>query len=246
MHGTAHCSNSVSYTHLFNISRLERYLSLAWQSGAVPVIVLTKTDLVETYSEQMIKAQNCAVGANVVAVSSKSKDGLDLLGDYLKPKKTIVFLGSSGVGKSSLVNALANEEIMKTGEIRDDDSKGRHTTTTRQLLMLKNGVMIIDTPGMRELGMWNVDDGLAKTFSDIEQYLGKCRFKDCGHTSEPGCAVKEALASGKLDEERWKRYLKLRDEVRFSEDKTEYLRKKQIWHKSINKRIKQIKKNKTY
>ena len=137
-------------------------------------------------------------------VSSKTGYGMDRLEKYVQPGKTIVFLGSSGVGKSSLVNALAGEEIMGTNSIREADSKGRHTTTHRQLIILKNDVMLIDTPGMRSLGMWDVSTGLGEAFGDVEQYLGKCRFADCRHETEPGCAIKEAIENGSLSEARWK------------------------------------------
>ena len=144
----------------------------------------------------------------------------------------MVFLGSSGVGKSSLVNALAGEEIMAVNGIREDDSKGRHTTTHRQLIRLKSGVMIIDTPGMRELGMWDVSEGIGKAFSDVEQFLGRCRFTDCRHESEPGCAVRAALDRGELDISRWESYRKLKEEA---VDKAEMLRRKREWHKSLRK-----------
>ena len=149
---------------------MERYITLAWQSGAEPVVILTKADLVEDYSGQMGASQKVAAGANVHAISAITGFGLDALEDYLKPGKTIVFLGSSGVGKSSLVNVLAGQEIMAVGDIREDDSRGRHTTTHRQLIMLPNKTMIIDTPGMRELGMWDVSTGLGEAFGDVEAF----------------------------------------------------------------------------
>jgi ribosome biogenesis GTPase len=227
----------------FNLKRLERYLTLAWQSGAVPVVILTKADLVEDYSEQMWAAQRVASGADVYAISAITGFGLNMLEDYLKPGKTIVFLGSSGVGKSSLVNALAGQEFMEVNDIREDDSRGRHTTTHRQLIRLQNGAMIIDTPGMRELGMWDVSTGLGEAFSDVESYIGLCKFSDCRHQTEPGCAVKAAIMSGELSEERWESYLQLKREAKYSDDKAGYLRQKQQWHKDIAKWSKQRKKN---
>jgi ribosome biogenesis GTPase len=224
-----------SLNHDFNIHRIERYVTLAWNSGGIPVVILTKADLVDDCSEQVRLAEKVAAGAGVFAVSAKTGYGLDQLSEYLKPRKTIVFLGSSGVGKSSLVNAIAGEEIMKVNGIREDDSKGRHTTTHRQLIMMKNGVMIIDTPGMRELGMWDASAGLGEAFSDVEDYLGKCRFSNCTHGNEPGCAVKEAILNGSLSAERWRSYLQLKREAKYTEDKATFLREKQQWHKDIAK-----------
>ncbi len=227
----------------FNPKRMERYITLAWQSGAMPVLILTKADLVEDFTEQMRAAEKVASGIGIYAVSAMSGVGIDALTDYLKPRKTIVFLGSSGVGKSSLVNALAGSDIMAVNEIREDDSKGRHTTTHRQLIMLDSGVMIIDTPGMRELGMWDVSQGLGEAFGDVEQYFGKCKFKDCRHQTEPGCAVKAAIENGELPPDRWNSYLNLKREAKFSDDKGAYLRQKQQWHKELAKWSKQKKKN---
>lgn len=173
----------------FNPRGLERYLTLALPSGAVPAVLLTKADKAENCSARIRAAEKLAAGTGVFAVSAKTGYGIDRLSGYLKPGKTIVFLGASGVGKSSLINALADGEVMETGGIREKDGRGRHTTTRRQLILLKNGVMAIDMPGMRELGMWKVSDGLRQSFSDIEQYLDRCGFSDCRHQGEPGCAV---------------------------------------------------------
>ena len=216
----------------FNPKRLERYLTLAWQSGATPVILLTKADLVEDYWDYQTQVERVAAGVNSHVVSAHTGYGLNRLNAYLQPGNTVVFLGSSGVGKSSLVNALAREEIMSVSAIREDDSKGRHTTTHRQLIRLKSGVMIIDTPGMRELGMWEVSEGLSDAFSDVEQFIGKCRFSDCRHKTEPGCAIRAALESGQLESGRWESYQKLKEE---SISKDEMLRRKQEWSKGLAK-----------
>ena len=223
----------------FSPKRLERYLTLAWQSGATPVILLTKADLVEDYWDYLTQVERVAAGVNIHVVSAHTGYGLPRLNAYLLPGTTVVFLGSSGVGKSSLVNALAGEEIMAVSAIREDDSKGRHTTTHRQLIRLKNGVMIIDTPGMRELGMTDAAEGLVSAFSDVERFLGKCRFSDCSHEREPGCAIQAAIAAGELELSRWESYRKLKEE---SIDKAEMLRRKQEWSKGVAKFSKQRKK----
>ena len=216
----------------FNPKRLERYLTIAWQSGATPVILLTKADLAEDYWAFLTQVERVAPGVNTHVVSAHTGYGLQRLNAYLQPGKTVVFLGSSGVGKSILVNALAGEEIMAVSAIREDDSRGRHTTTHRQLIRLKNGVMIIDTPGMRELGMWDISEGLGDAFTDVEQFFGKCRFSDCRHENEPGCAIRAAIAAGALDAERWESYQKLSVEA---VSKEEMLRRKNEWHKALRK-----------
>lgn len=223
----------------FNPRRLERYLTLAWQSGATPVVLLTKADLVEDYWPYLTQADRICAGVNIHVVSAHTGYGLERLNAYLQPGKTVVFLGSSGVGKSSLVNALAGEDIMAVSAIREDDSKGRHTTTHRQLIRLKSGVMIIDTPGMRELGMWDASEGLQDAFADVESYLGKCRFSDCRHEREPGCAIRAAIAAGELDLSRWESYQKLKEEAL---SKGKMHRRKQEWSKGVAKYTKQRKK----
>ena len=219
----------------FNIRRIERYLTLAWESGAIPVIVLTKCDLVDDVESYISEIESVAIGVDVYAISCKAKIGLEKLQKYFKKGNTLVFLGSSGVGKSTLVNTLIGKDVMKTSEIREDDSKGRHTTTNRQLLMLPTGAMVIDTPGMRELGMWNCDDGIDKTFQDVEKYFGTCKFSDCTHTSEPGCKVLEAIKNGELSEERYNAYMKLKNEARYNSDSESYLREKRNKFKEIAK-----------
>jgi len=232
-----------SLNHDLNPKRLERYLTLSWQSGAVPVVVLTKSDLVDSYAEQMNDILRVAAGVDVFAVSAKTGYGFDALRDYLKPGKTIVLLGSSGVGKSSFVNALAGESLMAVKEIREDDSKGRHTTTHRQLFRMNSGVMIIDTPGMRELGMLDAAAGLSETFADVERYFPLCRFADCGHEREPGCAVQAAIASGELSLSRYESYKKLQRESQYAASQTNYLKLKQQRFTEIAKMSKALQKS---
>jgi ribosome biogenesis GTPase len=197
----------------FNARRLERYLAVAWQSGADPVVVLTKADLAGDPEAALEEAERVAFGAPVLTVSAVTGEGLEALAAYLKPAETAVLVGSSGVGKSSLVNALAGEPLMDTGEIRERDERGQHTTSHRELIRLPTGALVLDTPGMRELGLVDADEGLSATFADIEALAEACRFGDCGHTNEPGCAVREALETGALDADRWKSFQKLQREL---------------------------------
>jgi len=224
-----------SLNNNFNLNRIERYLSLAWQSGGVPVIILTKSDLVSNAQDYIDKVESIAIGVAIYAVSCITKDGIENIKKYFSKGKTIVFLGSSGVGKSTLVNTLYGEDVMKTAEIREDDSRGRHTTTSRNLIILSNGAMIIDTPGMREIGMWNAEEGINKTFEDIEELTHLCKYSDCTHTNEPGCKIIEAIANGELSEERFNQYLKLLKESQYNMDSEQYLRAKKEKFKTIAK-----------
>lgn len=203
----------------FNARRLERYLSVAWQSGASPVVVLTKCDLADDPDGAIDEAESVAFGAPILAVSAVTGEGLEALAAWLKPGETAVLVGSSGVGKSSLVNALAGETLMATAGIREDDAKGRHTTTHRELIRLPSGALVLDTPGMRELGLIDADEGLSTAFEDIEALAEACRFNDCGHTNEPGCAIRAALETGALDVGRWKSFGKLQRETAHLERK---------------------------
>jgi ribosome biogenesis GTPase len=197
----------------FNPRRIERYLTLAWQSGARPVILLTKSDLVDDPAAALVAVADVAIGVPVHVLSTLRGSGLDAVTGELGRGVTAALLGSSGVGKSTLVNALVGDLRMATKEIRAD-GKGRHTTTRRELIMLPGDTgILIDTPGMRELQLWVADDGLEEAFDDVASLLPSCRFADCGHESEPGCAVKEALACGRLAPERWESYLKLQREL---------------------------------
>lgn len=198
-----------------NARRIERYLATAWESGAQPVVVLTKADMCDDAKARLNEIEAVAMGAPVLAVSAVTGAGLDALRAYLKPGRTAVLLGSSGVGKSTLVNALAGREQMATQAIREDDARGRHTTSHRELVLLPSGALILDTPGMRELGLWDAGEGMSAAFADIEALATQCRFRDCGHVSEPGCAIVEALATGALDAARWQAYGKLQRELEF-------------------------------
>ncbi|MDR1692712.1 MAG: ribosome small subunit-dependent GTPase A [Oscillospiraceae bacterium] len=222
----------------FNVRRLERTLTLAWQSGGAPVVVLTKQDLVPDHSPYVREAENVALGVDIVPVSAKSGFGLERLDSYLQSGMVSVFLGSSGVGKSSLLNALAGETVMEVSEIREDDARGRHTTTHRQMVRLPSGAFIIDTPGMREMGIsQNTDNpedvrgALNEVFGDVENLI--CRFSDCKHQSEPGCAVRAAIESGELTKERWDAYVKLKREARYAEDKAAAIREKSARNQGI-------------
>ena len=197
----------------FNLRRLERYLTLAWESGAKPVVVLTKTDLCDDVAGRVLAVEAIAFGVPVHAISSITGDGLDLVRSHLAPGRTIALLGSSGVGKSTLVNTLAGEELLAVREIRESDGEGRHTTTHRQLVLLPEGGLVLDTPGMRELQLWESSEGLGETFSDIEELATACRFNDCAHHTEPGCAIRAALEDGTLELGRWTSYQKLQREL---------------------------------
>ncbi len=212
----------------FSIRRMERYLAVAQESGAEPVVLLNKADLLEPdlLAEKMSEAQKIAPGVPVYAVSALTKLGQRDIESYLKQGKTAVFLGSSGVGKSALINSLFGSEEQKTGETRQRDDSGRHTTVFQKLIILPGRGMVIDTPGLRELQLWEVETGLSEVFQDIEDLAAGCRFRDCSHESEPGCAVKEAIVRGTLNPERLESYLKLQKELAFTADRKEYLDKK--------------------
>lgn len=204
-----------------NPRRLERFLAAAWQSGARPVVVLTKADLCEQPEAQAAGIAALAAGCPVVVLSVRQGVGLGALMDHIRPGETCVLIGSSGVGKSTLVNALLGEERMATQEIRAADARGRHTTSYRQLILLPGGGMILDTPGIREVGLIDADAGVGAVFEDIERLAQDCRFRDCGHGTEPGCAVRAALDGGLLDAERWAHFQKLSGEVAVAEQAKE-------------------------
>lgn len=195
----------------FNPRRLERYLTVAWDSGADPVVLLSKADLCEERDARRLEIE--ALGAPTHLVSARSGLGLEAIAAYLKPARTVALLGSSGVGKSTLVNRLLGEERLATREVRKSDDRGRHATSMRQLLTLPGGALVIDTPGMRELQLWDSAAGLGATFADVEEFGAACRFGDCGHVSEPGCAVRAAVEEGRLPGQRLESYHKLRKEL---------------------------------
>jgi ribosome biogenesis GTPase / thiamine phosphate phosphatase len=200
-------------TDELNDRRLERYLAVAWNSGAQPVVVLTKKDLATDFVGSVAMVEAVAARAPVVAVAALAGDGLEELREWLNPGRTVAFLGSSGVGKSTLINALAGQDLLATAGVREDDGRGRHTTTTRQLLVLPGGALVIDTPGMRELALSDGGDGLDAAFDDIEALAAGCRFNDCAHEHEPGCAVQAAIADGSLSPERLRSRRKLDREL---------------------------------
>lgn len=202
--------------------RLERYLTLAWESGATPVVLLTKADLSDDVDAAIAEASLSAPGADVVAISATTGFGMDALASRALPSKTAVLLGSSGVGKSTLVNALLGVERQRTSAV-GDDGRGRHTTTHRELVRLRNGALLIDTPGMRELQLWSADAGLESAFADVEALAASCRFRDCAHESEPGCAVIDGVVSGALPAERLSHWHQLRRELAYLERKQDEL-----------------------
>jgi ribosome biogenesis GTPase len=203
----------------FNMRRLERYLIAAWESGAMPVVVLTKADCCEDVAKKAAEAQKTAPGVEVHAISCYTGEGIQDIRKYFIPGKTVAFLGSSGVGKSTLVNTLAGEELLETRPVRERDSRGRHTTTHRELILLPEGGLILDTPGMRTITLWEADTGMDVMFGDIEDLTKQCRFYDCRHRSEPGCAVLAALKNGALDQKRWESWKKLQKELLYVKKK---------------------------
>lgn len=232
----------------FNLRRIERYLTEVWESGATPVIILNKIDKCDDpdlYSDQV---GEIALGVDIVSLSATENIGFEQLQRFLKPKQTIALLGSSGVGKSSIINRLLGYDKMKVSEISDEKSKGRHTTTHRELTVLDNGTILIDTPGLRSIRLWADEDSLDQSFADIDQLARDCRFVDCEHGTEPGCAVKAALDDGTIDQKRFNNYLKMRRELasleRRKSDLGRHLDK--VRGKKFAQRRKEVKKQKPH
>jgi ribosome biogenesis GTPase len=225
-----------------NISRLERYLLITRSSGALPVIILNKSDTCHDVATQVREIRSEIRNIPIIPVSAREETGLDQLNPYLEQGRTVVFVGSSGVGKSTLANALIGDSVQDTGGIREDDGKGRHTTTARHLLSLPGGSSLIDTPGLREIRVWTAEESIAETFHDIREHASRCRFSDCSHTGEPGCAVRQAVEDGVLAPDRILRYKKILKEVAFERDKTDIglkrFEKKRF--KDISKSIKEM------
>ena len=228
--------------HDFNLRRLERYLVLAAESGAKPVVVLNKTDLCKDLKSKEREVRSVAPNVSLHMLSAIHDKGLDALLTYLEPGVTGALLGSSGVGKTTIINHLLGAEIYPTMEVRESDSRGRHATTRRELIILPGGGLLIDTPGMRELQLWGGSGGVEEVFADINRLVGECRFRDCTHESEPGCAIQKALDDGTLEESRFRSFQKLRKEIAYQTrrvDREEQRKEKEKW-KRISRQIKQI------
>jgi len=227
----------MSLNQNYNLRRLERFITMAWDSGATPVVLLTKSDLCENTEEKLKKAKESAIGVDLYCISCLDESAAEAVSNYIKPGQTVAFMGSSGVGKSTIINNLLGDERLDTQEISDLGDRGRHTTTNRELILLPNGGIVIDTPGMREFHILDVDDSIDTAFYDIERIAQNCKFTDCTHNTEPDCAVREAIKNGFLSKDRYNNYIKLKKEAEFVERKTN--KKAELDYKNfLKKRIK--------
>lgn len=225
-----------------NLRRLERYIAVGWESGASPEVVLTKSDLAEDVDTCLNAVRGIAIGATVWAVSVSNAEAIVALQESLEHGSTVALVGPSGAGKSTLINILAGAQVARTGEVREGDRKGRHTTTSRELIRVHNGALLLDTPGLRELRVHHLDEGLGSTFPRLERLAQQCRFRDCMHRSEPGCAVLEAVAIGELPTERLESYRKLRAEAEYQRRKADprAMAEQVAEHKTAMKTLKQV------
>ena len=236
----------VGLDHDFNLRRIERYLALTWECGARPIIVLNKMDLVSDLAEKIAAVEGVAFDVPILPVSAQLGDGMPVLIDHLKPGMTASLLGSSGVGKSTIINYLLDSDVQTVQEVRADDSRGRHTTTQREMFLAPQGGLMIDNPGMRELQLWVDEAQLAEAFEDVEMLIQQCRFSDCQHNTEPGCAINAAIENGTLDAARYQNYQKLLGEVRqlgVRKEERFNMEEKKKRMKQISKYIKEIKKS---
>jgi ribosome biogenesis GTPase len=226
----------------FNPRRLERYLVMVYEGGANPVIILNKTDLSDHPESQLMAATDVAGKVPIIMMSAIEDDDLDKLDEFIRPGITLALIGSSGVGKTTIINRLLGSQLLRTNDVREKDSKGRHTTTRREMILLPKGGLIIDTPGMKELQLWSSDDGLHDTYSDFDALAGDCHFSDCSHLHEKRCAVISAVESGDISEERYASYVKLQKEIVALEERQDaiMLLEKKRKNKSISREIRKF------
>lgn len=228
----------------FSLGGLERFLIRSWDSGAIPVIILNKSDLCDDVQRYVTEAETVSAGTEIHVTSASTGEGLDNLSKFLHPGKTVAFTGFSGVGKSALINKLCGVALMKTGNQREQDHKGKHTTTRKELIKLKNGAILIDSPGIKELQLWGNEESLNNTFDDISLLAANCRYKNCSHQGEPGCAVQRALTDGQLDQRRYDNFLIMKKELRYLEAKQDTRSKveEKARIKKFSKMVKSMKK----
>jgi len=230
----------------FNPNRLERYMVMAAEGGADASVILNKADLCDDPEAKIAAVKERDFLVPILGISARTGDGIEQVREHIRPGMTAAFIGSSGVGKSTIINRLIGEERQKTFDVREDDSRGRHTTTKRELILLPGGGILVDTSGMREIQLWSADEGVDRAFTGFEQYAGQCRYDDCTHMNEPGCAVLEAVAEGKITREQYDNYVKLQKEMHYLKTKQDYFlaqAEKKKW-KQIHKDVKKYYKNK--